>query len=571
MTEIVFPTTQPLRAPQHRGATTTSCYIPMRDGVRLAVDISLPRDLAPGVKISALLAMTRYWRSQQLKTPWAWFLAPPDAARAFFTAYGYAVLRVDMRGTGASFGGQPHPWPASDLTDMFDLVAWVVDQPWSNGRVGAFGNSYQATTAEMLGACGHPAVTSALARFNEYDVYSDIAFPGGVPNAFILREWAAFNRALDANRPPKQLPLLERLIVKGVKPVDAALPQAIAEHAQNRQVDSALAHVTFRDDYDPVLGATIDDLSIHTRSTRHILDHWGSWFDAATADAVIRRFAHNPRPQRAVIGPWNHGAAQHVGSAKNPFPPRAQMAEALRFFDAPPTTRALHYFTINEGRWKTTLTWPPAGATTVHFYFQPDNGLAVTPPATAGADRFTVDFTASTGRNNRWQTELDQRLVRYTPQKKLLAYISAPLAEDIEITGYPVVTLFISSTHDDGAFFVYLETVDEADRSQYLTEGMLRAIHRKISTPPPPYRQFIPYHSFRRADALPLIPDEAAELTFGLQPISALVRRGARLRVAIAGADADTFSRVPATGAPRVTILLGGATASGIEIPVIRP
>ncbi|MBI5963652.1 MAG: CocE/NonD family hydrolase [Chloroflexi bacterium] len=558
-----FPSNTPLRMPHYKGSTAHSIYIPMRDGVRLAVDIYLPRGLEPDTKIPALFAATRYWRAQQLKAPFSWFLSLPDSARTFFTAFGYAILRIDMRGTGASEGSQPHPWPDSDLADLYDLTEWVTQQSWSNGKVGAFGNSYQATTAEMLGACGHPAVTSALVRFNEYDVYTDIAFPGGVPNEFILREWADFNRSLDANQLPKRMSLIEKILVGGVKPVKGKIPPH-----KNRQVDSALKHVTFRDDVDPELNTTIDGISIHTRPTSHIMDHWGGWFDAATADAVIRRFANNPRPQRAVIGAWNHGATQHVGAKKNPFPLLAQMKESLSFFDAPPTTRELHYFTIIENKWKSTVEWPPEDLAATRFYFQPQSGLSSTLPTPQPADRFEVDFNASTGFNNRWQTELDQRPVKYIAQKNLLSYTSALFEQELEITGYPIVTLYVRSTRQDGNFFVYLETIDEQGMIHYLTEGLLRAIHRRISTDIQPYKQFVPYHSFKRADAMPLIPGEVAELTFGLNPISALIRRGWKLRVSISGADKDTFMRIPTAGSPTVEILLGGETASFIEIPI---
>jgi len=536
----------------------------MRDGIRLAVDLYLPRGLNPETKIPALFAATRYWRAQQLNAPFSWFLSLPDSARNFFTAFGYAVLRIDMRGTGASEGNHPHPWSATDLTDLYDLTDWVTQQPWSNGQVGGFGNSYQATTAEMLGACGHPAVTSALVRFNEFDVYTDIAFPGGVPNEFMLKQWAEYNRALDANQLPKSMSALEKILVKGVKPVSN---HPVPKH-HNQQVDSALYHVTFRDDLDPELNIRMDDISMFARPTTHALDHWGSWFDAATANAVIHRFANNPRPQRAVIGAWNHGATQHVGAKENPFPLLAQMKESLRFFDNPPATRELHYFTIFENEWKSTPEFPPAGLTSTRFFFQPQSGLSSLLPPLQPADRYQTDFNASTGFNNRWQTELNQRPVKYAPIKGQLAYTSAPLEQDTEITGYPVVTLFVKSTHEDGNFFVYLEAIDEQGNAHYLTEGMLRAIHRKISNDTPPYKQFVPYHSFKRKDAMPLIPGEVAEITFGLNPISALIRRGWKVRVSLSGADKDTFARIPLTGSPSVEIMIGGDQASFIEIPI---
>jgi uncharacterized protein len=109
----------------------------------------------------------------------------------------------------------------------------------------------------------------------------------------------------------------------------------------------------------------------------------------------------------------------------------------------------------------------------------------------------------------------------------------------------PVVSLFVTSTHADGAFFVYLEDIDENGQVTYLTEGQLRALHRRISSEPSPVKLPVPYHSFMKKDAMPLKPGEIAELRFGLQPVSVLVKKGYRLRVAIAGHDKDTFIRIP--------------------------
>ena len=149
-----------------------------------------------------------------------------------------------------------------------------------------------------------------------------------------------------------------------------------------------------------------------------------------------------------------------------------------------------------------------------------------------------------------------------------MIYQSPPLEADLEICGYPVVSLQIASSEPDCAFFVYLEDVAPDGRVYYLTEGQLRALHRKISLAEPPYVMQTPYHSFKQADALPLIPGEPAEITFGLQPISALVRAGHRLRVGLAGCDRDTFTPVPAEGKPEWWIFRNAERASWIELPV---
>jgi uncharacterized protein len=81
---------------------------------------------------------------------------------------------------------------------------------------------------------------------------------------------------------------------------------------------------------------------------------------------------------------------------------------------------------------------------------------------------------------------------------------------------------------------------------------------------------FGPYHSFRRADGEPLAPGRLAELRFGLLPTSVLIRKGHRIRVAIAGADSGTFARIPATGNPVITVARSNTHASAIDLP-IRP
>jgi len=132
-----------------------------------------------------------------------------------------------------------------------------------------------------------------------------------------------------------------------------------------------------------------------------------------------------------------------------------------------------------------------------------------------------------------------------------------------------VIDLLVTSTASDGAFLVYLEDFDEKGVVTYLTEGALRALHRKISTETPPYKLLVPYHSFKQKDAMPLVPGQIAELKFGLQPTSVLIKKGHRLRIAIAGADKNTFARIPAQGTPTISVARNNKNASCIELPVV--
>ena len=238
----------------------------------------------------------------------------------------------------------------------------------------------------------------------------------------------------------------------------------------------------------------------------------------------------------------------------------------------PAPKRVIRYYTLGEGSWHTTTTWPPPGLTTQRWFFGASGSLARAQPSGAGgADRYAVNFAATSGPLNRWHTQAGSDVVypdRASADKKLLTYTSAPVAHALEITGHPIVTLYVTSTASDGAFIVYLEDVAPHGRVTYVTEGELRALQRRISTAKPPFPVFGPYHSFLRADAQPLVPGEQAELRFSLWPTSVLIRRGHRIRVAIAGADNGTFARIPATGNPVLTIARSKTRASAIDLPV---
>ena len=68
---------------------------------------------------------------------------------------------------------------------------------------------------------------------------------------------------------------------------------------------------------------------------------------------------------------------------------------------------------------------------------------------------------------------------------------------------------------------------------------------------------------------MPLVPGQLAELKFALQPTSVLIKKGHRLRIAIAGADKETFARIPETGDPAIKLARNKQNASWIELPLI--
>ena len=171
--------------------------------------------------------------------------------------------------------------------------------------------------------------------------------------------------------------------------------------------------------------------------------------------------------------------------------------------------KELVYKTMGEDTWKRTTTWPLPETVMTLFYFREDGVLSADGPMSEGRDEYRVDFTHTTGTRNRWATNNGAGDVVYPERSsedaKLLTYTSAPLEEDLEVTGHPVVTLYLRSTLEDGAVFVYLEDVTPDGHVLYIGEGQLRLLHRKVSAETPPFITAAPYHSFKRADADPMV------------------------------------------------------------------
>jgi putative CocE/NonD family hydrolase len=218
--------------------------------------------------------------------------------------------------------------------------------------------------------------------------------------------------------------------------------------------------------------------------------------------------------------------------------------------------------------------WPVKGTRPRRFFLESHKTLSEQPSARAALDSYQVDFDATTGPENRWATQVGTPRIDYGDRSeadaRLLTYTSAPMGANLEITGQPVVTLNIMSNQTDGNFIVYLEDVSPDGRVTYLTEGGLRAIHRKLSKQPGPYKTTYPYRTYAVKDAMPLIPGGLATLVFQLQATSVRLEAGHRLRLAVAGADKGTFSPVPSPDhAVTVQVAYGGDSPSFIDVPEV--
>ncbi len=592
----LFSAPRPVR---YTGVECSSRYLPMPDGTQIAIDIMLPKGRESETRLPILMIMARYWRSMDLRVPDRpnrALIGPREPVADYLIGQGFGMVVVDGRGSGASTGVSRYPFMDEEIADYGIVAAWIAEQPWCNGCIGAFGISYEGATALRLASTGVAQVKAVVPQEIEFDVYADVAMPGGILNESFMHAWDESNRRLDAGKSSSLFPLLVRPLIKGIRPVDAdrktraLLMRALHEHQNNTNVFEAVRQITYRDDPFGTAGVTLDDFSVFARQTaieqsEVSIFNWASWLDGASAEAALRTHNGLRNSQITVIGAWKHEMTAHgspfqkIGAKPNPSQAEQWRALAQYFGQTleagqPLQDKTVFYYTLGEETWKCSDTFPLANTEMQTWYFQSGGGLAPHHPDDENqADTYTVDFEVTTGKTNRWNTQMAKPLIyrdRAVVDKRLLTYTSAPLTQDIEVTGYPVVTLHLTSSESDGAFFVYLEDIDPQGVVRYITEGQLRGIHRKLAETAPSYWTGLPYRTFKRADAAPLPRGEFVTLTFGLQPTSALFRAGHRIRVALAGADRDTFTRIPAVGTPVWQVGRGGIHASAILLPVVH-
>lgn len=585
-----YPIQPPLKL---RDVEIRALHLTMRDGVKIAVDVYLPKHHPQDKPLPAILLGTRYFRRSRYRFPFQnWMLTQMTLAQRTFLANGYAWIGMDARGTGASTGHWAAPWTENEVRDYAEVMDWVIRQPWSDGTLGAMGVSYNGTSAEMMAHTKHPALKAVIPMFSLFDLYPDIAHPGGIHLSWFTSEWTKGNVALDANRvhTEKKLPLLVRLLSRGVQPVDddhdgEQLRAVIAERANNWNTYRGVTSAPFRGDTLTHLPSVIfDDISPHTHleavaESNVAVYSYGGWFDGAYPRACVNRFLSLKNPNRhLILGAWNHGGSHNCAPTVQSPTQFNHFAEWIRFFDTYIKGKEthlqdeapIHYYTMVEEKWKSAESWPPPAQSRT-LYFQAGNQLTpAAPTANEAADSYQVDYRTGTGNTARWNSLNGGGVVTYAdrsaPQPALLTYTSSPLEADTEVTGHPLVRLFLASSATDAQVFVYLEDVTPDGRVHLVTEGQLRASHRKVSAAP--YQTPVPYHSFTRADAQPLIPNETVELVIDLLPTSYLFQRGHCLRVSIAGSDKDHFE-IPNIPPPLFTIQRNHAQASAIVLPVV--
>jgi putative CocE/NonD family hydrolase len=495
--------------------------------------------------------------------------------------HGYIVVSVDRPGTGASFSS---PTPGSmETAGKFEneIINWIAVQSWSDGNVGMYGDSQNAMVQFAAAAAGNPHLKAIMPSASDIAIYQAVEYPGGV-----------FNKAFASIY--SMVPLLDKMAT----PVDSDPDGVLLDQARESRkgiitVQSALEFANQAPFSDSTLPNGVNPWQTYdlfpfvdriNRSHTAIYMTVG-WYDIFTAD-MFYWYNNLSVPKRLTIRPTDHS---QVSSSQYDLD---YSVEALRWFDywlkgidngimkEPP----IHYYVqdgARQGIWQTSDRWPLTGQVSTAYYFSAGkNGSAgsvndgslvqALPAETSAADVYTVDYSTTTGTKSRWQAvdEAHAYPDMLTHDNRALTYTTQPLPSALIITGHPVVHVWFSTPAPDLDVFVYLEEVDSHGKSTYITEGDLRASHRKPGQAP--FNNFgLPYQSHRQSDQQPVIAGQPFEMDFALQPTSYTFRAGSRMRITVAFADAGNFDTPVLDPAPTLNLLRDSVHPSYVEIPII--
>jgi uncharacterized protein len=549
-----------------------SRYVAVRDGTRLAAHVFRRPGTSPTVRLPTLLLFDRYHSVSAIQAPDE---EGDRRQREWLEALlerGYAVVFVDSRGSGASFGNSPGPFGPHETPDVVDAIAWAAAQPWSNGRVGMIGRSYAGISQYFAAAAAPPALRAIFPEMAMASLY-DFAYPGGIFRGAFARGWDRRVAELDAS--PRAVPVDDDTD-------GALLAAAQREHRANRSTYELLTGLPYRDS-----GLTGEPQVYATRSPftyRESIDrsgvavcHLSGWLDIWVRDAVL--WYRNLRTtQRLVIGPWAHGGG--VGAALADLQDR-WFAPYLKPGVGPEPGCGVTYAVVGApGRaaWREDDTWPPAQVREVPLHLRSPReaepasqapALRLEAPSQHAYDVYEVDYRATSGAASRWANGYggECQYPNMAPNDaRALTYTTPPLQADVEIVGHPVVELYLSATHPDADVFCYLEEVDARGISSYVTEACLRASHRELA-PAEFDNAGLPYHPSDMA-SLRWGLDEPARLVLDFLPVARAVRAGKRLRLAITGCDRDNAVTVPTRPAPVFRVHQGPSRPSRLRLPL---
>jgi putative CocE/NonD family hydrolase len=558
----------------------------MRDGVTLATDVYLPASggRVPSKPLPALMQRTPYNKG-----------GGKSGMGMLLARHGYLVAVQDARGRYAS-DGEFNAF-AQEAEDGYDAIEWLASQPECDGRVGTFGGSYEAY-AQAAAVTQSPPHLAAVCHYFGYPHGYHSVRQGGALDIFWMSYFAMMagdGKEAQAN-PAIRKALTEMRFEEWLSrwPIrEGQSPLALAP-SYEKTFFNYLRHECL-DDFWRQPGLSPAEYldrwpDVPTLWVCGWFDHYPYAHPDTLAFSRLARLGH--RHQYVVFGPWTHGeVGREIGqttfgreSEKGVVLPDYE----LRWFDRwlkgieDDGIFASHakYFTMgggagtkthdglleHGGRWQEAEAWPPADTDCQSWYFKAGGGLCPgAPQAAESSTTYRSDpgdpAPSSTGvcytvtrlkeggsrrinTNGAWDQVEGRHLWGVEPpylplasRSDLLVSQTAPLDEDLEVTGHPVVELWVSTDAVDADFVAKL--IDVYPPSRDFPHGFALAVAEGIQRA-----------KFRNGFEKPelLTPGRPHLIRIDLRPLSNLFLKGHRLRVDVTSSSFPHFDVNTHTG-----------------------
>ena len=532
----------------HRIREIENTWISLSDGTRLAARIWLPQD-AEVNPVPALLEYLPYRKSDGT--------AVRDALRhPYFAGHGYAAIRVDMRGSGDSDGILVDEYLPQEQDDALEILAWIANQPWCTGSVGIFGKSWGGFNALQIAARRPPQLKAVIAmHFTDDRYHDDVHYMGGCLLTSQMLAWAAVMFAANA-APPDPRFVGERWREMWLERMEKT-PPYIEAWLRHQRKDAYWKHGSVCEDYSAI------NVPVYAV---------GGWADAYN-NSIPRLLAGLSGPRKGIIGPWSHNFPE----TGIPGPAIGFLQESLRWWDhwlkgvdtgimdepmlrcwMPEAVRPSPFYAERPGRWVAEPSWPSPNIREQIYFLHSNSQMEIgrlgdsisqspnLPISILGQQNHGLEGGEWGALGYPGEPPGDQRAA----DGQSLSFTSAPLAEAMEILGYPEVDLALAVDRPLALVSVRLCDVALDGTSTLVSWGLLNLTHRESHETP-----------------APLVPGQRYDVTVRLNVKAYQLPAGHRWRVSVSPTN---FRHAWPSPQP-VTLQLFTGVGCRLRLPVRPP
>lgn len=566
-------------------------FITLKSGKKLGVRVGMPADISgkpvPG-GFPAIVMQTAYRNDAANMLA---FFIPSGAslviggADIFMIKRGYVTVTVDIPGSGVS-DGVINLISLEEQATYGEVVDWVKQQSWSNGKIGLAGTSYLGITSLLTAAQRDPAVKAAFVDVPMGDAWRGIVGTGGMLNGVFVSVWLQITQTLSvANGPaiaanPQYADQITAANKEHVRSIDEFyLP--LFNKAYSGELGYGNDDGNFWSDRSPierakdiqvptfVIGATNDIFQrdeplIYEQLKRNV-----------TSKLLIVPGAHF---ESIVTAMFNTDKAPEDGAPSSVFLLLQWFDKYLKDIDTgadkmPNVTQYVNGYGENgASRFITSTDWPHPQIAPQRLYLHGDMSLSANSPASAEPTHTVAEPRApsvKTGKSsdgNLMQivvtpndgSNLSMSMLQWTlginlptmpyfndnttvdKAQSALNFDTAPLNADYYINGPMQADIWMSSTATEAALSVRVADVAPDGTALPISNGLMSAAYRAVDESRSRYikgEMIQPWHAFTSASALPVTPGEIVKVPVEIFPNAALIRKGHKLRISISASN----------------------------------